>query len=78
MVPKDPIPTLRRNREEEPEALGSRGWGRGPGSFAAGERGRVYELNLIHITVETASVSHCYKTQFPIPSSLKRQLHGLD
>lgn len=31
MVPKDPIPILRKDRVEEPEALGSRGWGRGLG-----------------------------------------------
>lgn len=29
MVPKDPVATLRRDRVEEPEALGSKGWWRG-------------------------------------------------
>lgn len=72
MVPKDPVPTLRRDRGEEPEALGSRGWGRWSGSSAAAEGVGVYELNLVHITAETAPVSHCYKTQFPTPSSLKQ------
>lgn len=59
MFPKDPVPTLRRDRMEEPEALGSREVGEGPESSTVALWGRVYELNLEHITAKTVP-------QFPI------------
>lgn len=52
MVHEDPVPTLRKDRVEEPEALGSRGLG-GAWFLCSCVEEESMNLSLEHITTET-------------------------